>query len=290
MISGQITLEETQITVIPPGPDFGFLPEIQHLNESAASRATRIRAGLTGDGRRERGAGGAVHALDLVVNAPARVFVRGFGLDAELGGRLRLQGTTADIRPEGDIGLIRGRFSLLGQRFVLDQGLVQLQGSLVPTVDFTALADTESGTTTIRLFGPADRPAVQFSSTSGLPEEEVIAELLFGSRLDNLSTFQLVQLANAIASLGGGGGDGVSGRLRQTIRLDDLDIVADEDGNATLRLGKYLTDRIYGEATLGEDGTSRIELNLQVRPELDLKAALGTEGESGLGVFYSRDY
>jgi translocation and assembly module TamB len=289
-ISGLVTLEETQITVVAPGPDFGFLPEIQHRNESHASRATRVRAGLTGDGRR-RGVGGAVHALDLVVNAPARVFVRGFGLDAELGGRLRLQGTTADIRPAGEISLIRGRFSLLGQRFVLDQGLVQLQGSLVPTVDFTALADTESGTTTIRLFGPADRPAVQFSSTSGLPEEEVIAELLFGSRLENLSTFQLVQLANAIASLGGGGGgDGVGSRLRRTTRLDDLDIVADEDGNATLRLGKYLTDRIYGEATLGEDGTSRIDLNLQVRPGLDLKAGLGTEGESGLGVFYSRDY
>lgn len=291
VVGGAVTLRETEITVAAPETDVGAVPVVAHVNEGAASRQTRIRAGaIVAPGSSGSGAGGPVYGLDLAVSAPARIFVRGRGLDAELGGAVRLRGTTANVEAIGEFDLIRGRLSILGKRFVLDQGLVQLQGSLVPYIEFSALADTESGTTTILISGPATQPEIHFSSTSGLPEEEVLSELIFGNRLDNLSAFQLAQLANAIATLSGRGGDGLVGKLRRNARLDDLDIVADDQGNAAIKAGKYLSDKIYSEATIGQDGTSKIELNLELGPDLNLKGALGSDGQSGLGVFYTRDY
>ena len=58
----------------------------------------------------------SVVRLDINVNAPRRIFVRGRGLDAELGGSFRLTGPVTDIQPVGAFQLIRGRLSILGQR------------------------------------------------------------------------------------------------------------------------------------------------------------------------------
>ena len=287
VIAGQIDLEEAEIQVAAPGFNGGPVPVIRHVNEPTDVRRTRGRAGLIAVSARGPK---AVFGLDLTVSAPARIFVRGRGLDAEMGGRVHLRGTTDNVVPVGNFGLIRGRLNLLGKRFVLDEGLVQLQGSLVPYLYFSASSDTFGSTATIVLDGPATAPEVHFSSSTGLPEEEVISELIFGDGLNNLSTFQLVQLANAVATLSGRGGEGVVARLRRNFKLDDLDVVADEDGNSALKAGKYLSDRIYSEVSVGSGGTSKVQVEIDLNPDLKLRATVGTDGESGAGVFFDRDY
>ena len=289
VIGGNVTLRETEITVAASAFGPAEIPAIRHVNDSAEARATRHRAGVDRPGKADRDVQ-SIYGLDLVLNAPARLFVRGLGLDAELGGSLRLRGTTADVQPTGQFELIRGRLSLLGKRFNLDEGVVQLLGSLVPYVRFTALADSFGTTTTILLEGPADKPEIHFTSSSDLPEEEVLSQLLFGRGLNNISAFQLAQLANAIATLTGSGGDGMISRLRKSAGLDDLDITADEDGNAALKAGKYLSDQLYGEASVGADGKSKIDLNLDVNTDLTVRGTVGTDGQTGVGILFSKDY
>ena len=289
VIGGNVTLRETEITVAASAFGPAEIPAIRHVNDSAEARATRHRAGVDGRGKAGREVQN-IYGLDLVLNAPARLFVRGLGLDAELGGSLQLRGTTADVQPTGQFELIRGRLSLLGKRFNLDEGVVQLLGSLVPYVRFTALADSFGTTTTILLEGPADKPEIHFTSSSDLPEEEVLSQLLFGRGLNNISAFQLAQLANAIATLTGSGGDGMISRLRKSAGLDDLDITADEDGNAALKAGKYLSDQLYGEASVGADGKSKIDLNLDVNTDLTVRGTVGTDGQTGVGILFSKDY
>lgn len=88
-----------------------------HVNEPAEVRATRARAGLLGDGNGGPGGSGGARpfGLDVTVSAPARIFIRGRGIDAELGGQIRLLGTTAQILPSGAFNLIRGRLDILWQ-------------------------------------------------------------------------------------------------------------------------------------------------------------------------------
>ncbi len=289
VIGGAITLHDTEVIVAAPSFDDGLLSDVSHVNEQAAVRATRSRAGLVNPAR-SRDAVGPVYGLDLTVTAPARLFVRGRGLDAEMSGTVLLRGTTVNVQPSGQFNLTRGRLSLLGKRFVLDEGIVQMLGSFVPYISFSASADSFGSTATVTIEGLVTAPAIHFTSSTGLPEEEVISQLLFGNGLNNISAFQLVQLANAVATLTGRGGDGVIERLRKSFALDDLDITADEDGNAALKAGKYLSDKVYSEASVGTQGKSQIQLNLDINSNLSLRGTVGTEGASGVGIFFDKDY
>lgn len=291
-IGGALTIPQADIRVpeaLPPGS--GLLPGLEHYAAPADVRATLARAGV-GDAEGAGSGGGAVAAfpLDISVEAPRRIFVRGRGLEAELGGRLTLGGTTADVQASGRFDLIRGRLDLLGKRFTLDRGTIGLQGTLDPFLRFAATTTGGNIAATILIEGPASAPEITFTSSPSLPEEEIVARLLFGQSVASLSPLQAARLAAAVANLAGYGGEGVVGRLRQGFGLDDLDIATAGDGTTELRLGKYLSDNLYTDVTVGSDGQSRINLNLDLRPDLTARGTVGSDGETGLGLFYQKDY
>ncbi len=293
-ISGRLDLEETEIRIAATGPGTGsFDGDIRHRRDSAAVRETRARAGLSGGATgaapgTSRGQSG--FPLDITISAPNRIFVRGRGLDAEMGGSLRLTGSTNAILPVGEFNLIRGRLDLLGKRLTIDDGRVQLQGALVPTIRFSASTATDSVTATVLIEGPATSPAISFSSVPDLPEEEVVAQLLFGRGLGTISAFQAAQLASAIATLSGREGAGIIGRLRTSFGLDDLDITSDETGNVALRAGKYISRNAYTELAIGAKGKTEVTLNLDITKDVKLRGSLDSDGQTGLGVFVERDY
>jgi len=290
-ISGTLRLAETEIRV--PSTGLGgatAIPDLQHVAEPAEVRATRGRAGLLGTASTGGGGTARPYGLDVRVIALNQIFVRGRGLDAELGGQVRLLGTTANVQPQGRFELIRGRLDILGQRFDLDEGLIELQGSLQPTIRFSASTETDGDTATIVIAGPAYEPEISFLSSSGLPEEEVLARLLFGRGLENISPLQAAQLASAVATLAGRGGEGIIGRLRQNFGLDDFDVTTDADGNAAVRAGKYLSENVYTDVTVGAEGNSSISLNLDVTSNIVIRGEVEATGNSGLGVFFEKDY
>lgn len=290
LIAGRLDLGETEVRV--PSTGLGGtapIPDLAHVAEPAGVRATRARAGLVDGVAATRGVA-RPYALDITLNAPRRVFVRGRGLDAELGGALRLKGTTSDIVPAGDFSLVRGRLDILGKRFSLDRGLIQLQGDFVPYLSFSASTVAEGVTATIGIEGVATEPEITISSTPELPEEEVLALLLFGRGLTTLSPFQAAQLASAVATLAGRGGAGIVGRLREGFGLDDLDVSTDDEGGTAVRFGKYLSEKLYTDITVGSEGKTEINLNLDISPSVTARGTLGSEGDTGLGIYYERDY
>ena len=289
-IGGAITLEETNLRIPSgAGPATVTLPDLRHVNESPASRLTRERAGLIRktetDGTAKR-----PFALDLTINAPQRIFVRGRGLDAELGGRLRIRGTTRNVAPDGFFELIRGRFNILGKRLTLTDGRVTLQGSLDPYLRF--VAETEQDDTTIRIIidGLASDPEISFASTPDLPQEEVVSRLLFGRGLDSISPIQAARMASAVATLTGRSDNALVGRLRNAVGLADLDVKQTEDGDTEVSAGAYLSDDIYTEVTADSAGKQQINLNLDVTRSLTVRGSTSNDGEAGIGVFFERDY
>ncbi|QIR83743.1 translocation/assembly module TamB domain-containing protein [Paracoccus sp. AK26] len=301
LISGVVNLGETEIRI--PSTGLGgarAIPDINHVGDTRPVRSTRAKAGLEGypsQAARDAGMAGppstppsAPPRLDLVINAPNQVFVRGRGVDAELGGSLQVQGTTRNAIPIGFLELIRGRVDLLGRRFDLTEGLVELQGSLIPVIRLVAETDRDGITTRIIIDGEVRDPEITFESSPELPEEEVLSQLLFGRGLDNISPLQAAQLANAIAVLAGRGGEGIIGNLRNQVGLDDLDLATDDDGNVQVRAGKYLSDNLYTDVAVGADGRSTLNLNLDVTDSLTARGSVGTEGGSTLGIYFEHDY
>ena len=129
-----------------------------------------------------------------------------------------------------------------------------------------------------------------FLKSPQLPQEEVLAQILFGRRLENLSAIQALQLANAVATLAGRGGDGIVARLRQGFGLDDLDVQTGAEGGAQLRAGRYLSENVYSEVTIESTGKSEISLNLDLSDSVTVKSSVGADGNTGIGLFYERDY
>lgn len=292
MIAGRIALAETELRV--PSTGFGGaagLDGLRHIAEPADVRATRARAGQPGNGATAgRAGGGPAYGLDVTLSAPNQVFVRGRGLDAELGGELRLNGTTAAVVPSGAFDLIRGRLDILGKRLELTEARLQMEGELVPNIRIVASTENDGITTGIEIDGPATNPTVGFTSSPDLPDEEILAQLLFGQDLQSLSAFQALQLANAVATLSGRGGVGIVDKLRRGFGLDNLDVRTSTTGGAEVTAGKYLGKKLYSEFSVDDQGKSQVNLNLDVSKSITAKARASSDGSTGIGIFLEKDY
>ena len=287
LIAGKIALSDTEIR-IPAGTTgiAGAIPEITHINEPSSARSTRRRAGLI---KPASTGTSASYPLDITIQSTNGVFVRGRGLDSELGGRIRLTGTTDNIEPSGVFELVRGRLEILGQRLDLTEGLIDLRGALDPYLRFVAEATSDDFIVQIILEGLASDPEITFASQPELPQEEVVSRLLFGRGLDNISPFQAAQLASSVATLAGGG-EGITGKIRSAFGLSDFDVTSSAEGETQVRAGAYISDNIYSEVTAGQDGTRKINLNLDLSSSVTAKGSAGSDGSTGVGLFFERDY
>jgi translocation and assembly module TamB len=293
-IAGVVDVGETELR-IPTSP-LGFggdFPAVAHNAPSAPVVETLARAGLTTAGlpiaEGARGGSGDF-TLDIVIRAPSRIFIRGRGLDAEMGGELAIRGTTANPIPTGAIRLIRGRLDILQQRFLLTEGQVDLRGGFIPIIRLVASTTTRSGLNTIILLeGEVTEPALTVSSIPELPQDEVLAQLLFGRSLSSITPLQAIQLASAVATLAGRGGGGFVEGFRDRLGVDSFDITTDNEGNAAVQAGIYLTDQIYAEAIVSNDETE-INLNFDVTTDITIRGSVTNIGENAVGIYFERDY
>ncbi len=290
-LAGTLRLAQTELRV--PSTNLSgadMVKGLTHVGASPAVQATRVRAGLvTPQGGTAQGPA-RPFPLDLTIVAPNQVFLRGRGLDAELGGTVKLGGDTDNVIPSGGFELLRGRLDILGKRFDLSQASLQLQGHFVPYVQIAASSVNDGVTSTVSITGEATNPVIAFSSSPALPQEEVLSHLLFGQGLSKISALQAAQLASAVATLAGKGGEGMVGKLRQGFGLDNLDVTTDSTGGAAVKAGKYLSSRIYTEVTVGADGKSSVNLNLDVTKSVTVKGMAGSDGNTGIGIYYQRDF
>ena len=221
--------------------------------------------------------------LDLTLSAPGQIFVRGRGLDAELGGELHVGGTAAAPRPTGGFSLRRGQFSLAGQNLDFTTGRVGFDGQVPidPSLDFVATALSSKVTATLTVTGNASHPRIALSSVPELPQDEVLAQLLFRRSASQLGPLQLAEIAAAlaqIADVGGSGGIDPLGSVRKGLGLDVLSVGGAPGSSPTVEAGRNLGHGVYLGAKQsttgsGSQATVRIDLARGLRLEADLGVA-----------------
>jgi translocation and assembly module TamB len=289
-LGGRLTIRRAAITIPEKLPTSLAAIDIKHKNAPArvrqmardVRRDTSPDAGVNGDG---------IIAFDLAVHSPGQFFVRGRGIDAELGGDLTIRGTAARPIVSGGFDMRRGRLEILGKRLTFTEGHIGFGGDLIPTLDLDATSSAGSTTIIVNVAGPANNPRVTFSSSPALPQDEILAQLIFNRSLNNLSAFQIAQLASAVSQLAGGGSTSVLDGLRNKLGVDDLDITTDESGGAQVRAGKYLNDRTYIELQQGSDSaSSKAIINLDVGRGVKLKGEAAGDGSAAGGIFFEREY
>lgn len=288
-LSGTIDLDEVNVTIPGSGvTSVGAIPEIRHVGSSSEAAATRARAGIVEQEKEAGTSEGPVFGLDIAINVPGQIFVRGRGLDAELGGELTVTGTTGAPISAGSFELVRGRMDIVGKRFELNEGSVQFQGDSVPYISFVSTTSIPDGEASITIEGPATEPEINFTSSPEAPEDEVLAQIIFGRSVSQLSAFQALQLVDGLASLSGR--SSVFGGLRGGAGLDDLDVTTTESGDTQVTAGKYISDRIYTDVTSSASEGTDISINIDLTDSLTGRATVGSEGQTGFGMFFERDY
>ncbi|SOE08450.1 autotransporter secretion inner membrane protein TamB [Hoeflea halophila] len=286
-LGGTVMLDETTITVPDTLPSSISRLDVTHRNAPADIQSQAAR--LSGD----EGSGASTGiALDVRVQA-SRIFIRGRGMDVELGGSLRLTGSTGAPVAAGGFDLVRGRLSVLGQRLDFTRGRLGFAGSVVPILDLAASSQSGSTTVTVLITGPANAPEFSFTSSPELPEDEVLAQLVFGRSLSSLSPLQIAQLAEAAGQLTGAvKGGGLVEQLRRATGVDDIDLRTDEEtGDTSLGVGKYLNDRTYFGIESGSSaGSGKARIDLDIGSGIKLRGEASSGGETKGGIFFEREY
>ena len=228
--------------------------------------------------------------------APSRVAVDGLGLDSEWGVDIALRGTVDNPRIGGEARLVRGDYTFAGTRFELTRGRIAFDatGPIDPRLDIEAESSANGTDVTIDITGNAQSPMIDFASTPALPEEEILARLLFGGSVTSLSATDAVQLGAALAALqGGGAGLDPIGQLRRSIGLDQLRIVSADPalGRGTgVALGKNLGRRFYVEIVTDGQGYSATQVEYRITSWLALLGTVTTIGRDSVLAEIRRDY
>jgi translocation and assembly module TamB len=287
VLGGRVSIPKASITIPERLP--ASLSEINIKHRNAPPAVRKMQADVqkdAGDGGATSKSGGI--AFDLTVSA-SRIFVRGRGVDAELGGDLVIRGTAASPAVTGGFKMRRGRLEILGKRLDFNDGTITFGGNLIPALDLDATSTTGSATVTVNVAGLANSPNVTFSSSPALPQDEILAQLIFNRSLSNLSAVQIAQLASAVAQLAGGPGGSLFDGLRNKLGVDDLDISTDKGGGALVRAGRYINDRTYLELQQSAEEGAKAVINLDVGRGVKLRGEAGSQG-GGAGVFYEKEY
>jgi translocation and assembly module TamB len=163
-------------------------------------------------------------ALDVTVTLPGKTFVRGRGLDSEWRGKVTVQGTSHAPILKGQLDVVQGTYNFVGVTFVLSKGAISFTGGnkIDPAVAIEATAQSTGVTAIVDISGTATQPTIKLSSEPALPRDEILARVLFGTSMSQISPTEGLQLASAAASLAGGQSLDVLGKLRRGLGLDRL--------------------------------------------------------------------
>jgi translocation and assembly module TamB len=229
-------------------------------------------------------------ALNVVVDAPAQIFVRGRGLDAELQGRITVRGSAAAPQISGGFKMRNGTFSLAGTSLTFSSGEVTFDGSgrIDPTLNFVANSSNGTTTATLTITGYASAPKIALSSVPALPQDEVLAQLLFHQSASSLGPLQLAEIAAALAQISGVAGGSLDplNSIRSGLGLDRLSVGGGGSGSsATVEAGRYVAKGVYvGAKQATSGGGTQATVQVDLTHGLKLEADVGTGGGSATGA------
>ena len=290
-LAGRVTLTSLEVNIAErPSAALRPLDNIRHINAPPPVRrqlAQKDRAARTAKSRR---APPFDATLALTISAPNRAFVRGRGLDAELGGDLAVNGSLSAPIVAGAFELRRGRFSVAGQRLDFSRGRVTFTGDLEPELDFVAQTQASDVTAIVTVSGTASVPNFAFSSQPDLPQDEVLSRILFSKASGALSPIQALQLAQAAAQFSGSGDDAFE-RLRKSLGVDNLDIQIGASGSPTVGVSRYIGNNLsVGVKTGAKPEESGVTVGIDVTKRLKLQLEGTANGGAGAGIATEIEY
>lgn len=229
--------------------------------------------------------------LDVRISSTRGIKLRGQGVDAEAGLQATLTGTFSDPNVVGKAEIIRGRFNLLGKRFVFQDSTVRMNGDpMAAVLDITAAREADDITAYVNVSGTPRRPQIDLRAEPDVPEDEVLSRILFGRSPSELSALEAARLATALTQLSGGKGFDLLGGLEDSLGLDTLDLGQSDAGDFEVTTGKYISNDVYVELTTGSDGSPGLSVEWEPLNNITVGAeTIPGEGQD-VSIKWKRDF
>ena len=232
--------------------------------------------------------------LDLKVAIPARMTVEGRGLESEWAGNLHVGGNQVQPVISGEMNLLRGKFDFLDRTFDLTKGSVSLNGENPPNPFLEVLGETRilENLIQIRINGPTRDFRLSLNSVPALPQDEILAMILFGRSLRQISPLQAVRLAQAAAEMTGLGGatPDFLDSIKSSLGLQEVDVTRDDEDNTAVGIGGYVGGKYYIRTQSSVSGQDRTRVEIQLTPKISVETEVGSDSRQGGGVMWKHDY
>ncbi|ROQ91159.1 translocation/assembly module TamB domain-containing protein [Desulfosoma caldarium] len=247
---------------------------------------------------RPKGPSESPHRLsfELAVEFPGMTTVSGWGLESEWRGAVKITGRLPHPRLTGRLDTTRGSLDFLHRRFRLAEGHVIFYGETPPNPAILVLGETavRDMTARVRLSGRASDLELALESSPERPQEEILAQILFGRSATTLTPLQAIRLANALQALRNRGGPSrnVLGKTQDFLGLDQLKLLGTGLGEGLgIGLGKYLGENLRVDVDQRlEQGDVSLKVEVEVTPNITVETEAGTQSRTGAGVFWKYDY
>jgi translocation and assembly module TamB len=203
---------------------------------------------------------------------------------------MKVTGTATRPQAVGSLNLRRGVLSLAGRALDFTEGAITFNGGSItdPSIRLVASSTSANVVATLTVSGTAHSPKITLTSVPDLPQDEVLAHLLFGKGVGSLGPFEIAGIATGLATItGAGGGSGIGDpldKVRQGLGLDRLAVGSGAKGGATLEAGRYLAPGVYlGAKQSASGGGAQASVQVDIAKGLKLEGTAGTGGTSAVG-------
>ncbi|WP_339743673.1 translocation/assembly module TamB domain-containing protein [uncultured Maricaulis sp.] len=275
LVAGETRLD--RVYALPPANGTAAIPEIEVIELNLPKnqiRASRPRLPIR---------------LDYRVYATDQIYFNSSNFNTEWRADIRITGQAKKPTLTGTADLVRGSATVFGRRFTLQQGGVLFNGP--PTaarLSLLAHYEREGFQADVTIAGPLMSPSVTLTSVPTLPDDEIIARLLFDRSASELGPFEAAQLA---AQLSGQDMFGFIDRFRGLVGVDRLDIGANADGSLTVTSGRRFGNDFYVEVeSAGAAALSTARVEWTLTPQLSILSRLSGDTTASVSIRWRRDY
>lgn len=230
------------------------------------------------------------HDIDLQLTLGDRVLLNTAGIDAKLGGKLRLQSAAhQELAASGEIHVVKGKYSSYGVSLDISRGGLYFTGGPLdqPNLDILALRKVGEVQAGVTVTGTPRAPIVQLYSEPAMADTDILAYIVLGHPLGADRGQSGLLLAAAGALLSQGESVSLQDKLKNRLGLDVLDVSAGNGdvNSAIITTGKYLSPELY--ISLGYSlfsNTNALTIRYNLTPSWEIESNIGIE--SGVDMYY----
>jgi len=234
---------------------------------------------------------------EVRISIPSGLRLQGQGLEAELAGNLEIR--TKDGRHDigGELVAERGFYRFLGRIFQVERGTVSFDEgeALDPALDIALTTLLEGTSYRIGFAGTLNHPTLQLTSEPEMAEGDIMAMLLFGRPLEELSSDQEGLVQDRATDLVTAYGTAVlEARLSRQLNVDMVNLKRGNgpEGSDALVIGKHLHQKVLLKYEQELDGWSSFMVNLEyyLSRHLKLETMISRHDQSAAAVNWSVEY